>query len=314
MIKSNYMNVDVDVTNEETTVDHRPTCLEHINDKYHKSISYAYIIIVISTMIGLIAFTLTTDIEADNMFWLNQVIKYFSIALIQLFCGLLVTYRNLKVNYSRKIVHISYFMVPQLLDTEIIVFNKNTLTELWNVLIIFTLLIFILEIVRNKSSLLKIMFSAIDRPEDRPWTTFWFISQLCMSIPIIACFSILFNRLDKNHYIFIPLIILAFGDGLAEPIGTRFGYHKYTVSGFCVNNKYTRSVQGSMCVAFFSLLSILIYYEDFNKASITFSLVSLPILLTFVEAKSPHTWDNPIILLTGYTLLVGAYYIGQENS
>jgi len=153
------------------------------------------------------------------------------------------------------------------------------------------------------------MYKAIDRPEDRPCTTFWFMTQLAAALPIIAGFSVLFSKLGRDHYVFIPLLILTLGDGLAEPVGTRWGYHKYTVKGLFVNRRYTRSYQGSLCVAFFSVVSVLVYYREFSKAGITFALITLPVCMTLTEAKSPHTWDNPLLLLVGYTLLVCSYYI-----
>ena len=247
------------------------------------------------------------DTSTLHRFWLNQGVKYSTICLVQVVCGLIVTHYDVKVNYTRKIVHMFYFLVPQLLDTEILPFQKNVYTELWNIVIIFCALILIIEPFRKRINLFSLMFKAIDRPEDRPYTVFWFITQLAASIPIIACFSLVFDYYGKSDYVFIPILVLTIGDGLAEPVGTRFGKHKYTVRGFLVKTEYTRSIEGSMCVYLTSLASVLLYYNDFNKASLAFALASMPILLTLTEAKSPHTWDNPLILLVGYLLLLGAH-------
>jgi len=283
--------------------------------RYSLAASIALILVVCSGLIGLTLATVLDRIDTESesgsldRFWINQVVKYTSIATIQILCGLAVYYHDVKVNYTRKIVHICYFVIPQLLDTEIIKFDKNIYTELWNVVVIFFLLLLMLKIIRKRAWIFQIMYMAIDRPEDRPFTTFWFMTQLAVTLPIIAGFSVLFSKLDRDHYVFIPLLILTLGDGLAEPIGTRWGYHKYTVKGLFVNRQYTRSYQGSLCVAFFSVVSVLIYYREFNKASITFALLTLPICMTLTEAKSPHTWDNPLLLLVGYTLLLCAYYV-----
>jgi len=282
--------------------------------RYSLAASIALIVTVCSGLVGLTLVTILdqdrTSTSADlGRFWTNQVIKYASIAVVQFACGLAVQYRDVKVNYTRKIVHICYFVIPQLLDTELIEFDKNIYTELWNVGIVFFLLLLMLKIIRKRLWIFRIMYMAIDRPEDRPFTTFWFMSQLAVALPIIAGFSVLFSKLNRNHYVFIPLLILTLGDGLAEPVGIRWGYHKYTVKGLFVNREYTRSYQGSLCVAFFSVVSVLIYYNEFTKASITFALLTLPICMTVTEAKSPHTWDNPLLLLVGYTLLVCGYYI-----
>jgi dolichol kinase len=290
--------------------------------RYSLATSLTLILVVCSGLIGLTLVTVLNQIGADSdsesdseseslgRFWINQVVKYTSIAVIQFLCGLAVHYRDIKVNYTRKIVHICYFVIPQLLDTELLEFDKNIYTELWNITVVFFLLLLMLKIIRQRSWIFQIMYMAIDRPEDRPFTTFWFMTQLAVALPIIGGFSVLFSKLGRANYVFIPLLILTLGDGLAEPVGTRWGYHKYTVKGLFVNRRYTRSYQGSLCVAFFSVVSVLVYYHEFSKAGITFTLSTLPICMTLTEAKSPHTWDNPLLLLVGYTLLVCSYYIG----
>ena len=286
--------------------------LEKYHDKYSDLTSYIFILIVFINLIIMITVTICYNIineSTHTFFWINQLTKYISIFIIQLVCGLLVKLKNIKTNYTRTIMHISYFIIPQLLDTLIIPFDKTIYTELWNITIIYILLLLMLDKIRNKFNIFKIMYSAIDRPEDRPYTNFWFITQLSVSLPIIMGFSVLFSSFNSNYLIFIPIYILAFGDGLAEPIGTKFGKNKYKVKGFLVNETYTRSIEGSLCVYFVSLISILGYYTYFSKASLTFCLTTVPYLLTLVEAFSPHTWDNPLILLSGYILMTCSYYL-----
>lgn len=248
------------------------------------------------------------DTNTLNRFWINQGVKYLSIAFIQLLCGIIST-NGVKVNYTRKVVHIAYFAIPQLLDTILIPFKKNIYTELWNICVIMLLLLFILQVVRERCKLFQIMFAAIDRPEDQPFTTFWFLSQLFVSVPIIAGFSILFSYWKISDFVFIPLIILAAGDGLAEPIGTRWGKHKYNVKSLFIGRTYTRSLEGSACVYISSIVALLIFYNMFTKASLTYSIMVIPYIMTLTEAFSPHTWDNPILLLVGYLLLIISYWL-----
>ena len=76
-----------------------------------------------------------------------------------------------------------------------------------------------------------------------------------------------------------------------------------------MDQQYTRSLQGSMCVFFASIITILAYYNEFTKSSITFCLMTMPYAITLVEAYSQHTWDNPLILLTGYVLMTIGHYL-----
>lgn len=297
-----------------STIDNQSkiTRFEHIHDTYHRTFTFIYCFVVLSALIILTTVTIMgkrIDTDTLNRFWLGQTLKYITISLIQLTLGLLVKYKNLKVNYSRKIIHMGYFLIPQLLDTVLLNFNKTIYTEMWNIVIVLFLLIAMLEPIREKLWIFRISFLAVDRPEDQPYTSFWFISQLLVSLPIISGFSLFFNYVQHDNYVFIPILILTVGDGLAEPVGTAFGYHKYQTRGLFVDRKYTRSFEGSSCVFLSSIVSTVIYYNDFTKASICFTLSVLPIIMTITEAVCPHTWDNPILLLVGYIILVCANYL-----
>ena len=65
------------------------------------------------------------------------------------------------------------------------------------------------------------MFKAVDRPEDRPYTLIWFSSQVIFTLIIIIPTCVYFSKIEKEHLIFIPILINALGDGLAEPVGIR---------------------------------------------------------------------------------------------
>ena len=151
--------------------------------------------------------------------------------------ALLVIYKNAKVNYTRKVVHISYF-IAQLLDILLIDYHKNFYTEIWNIWIILLLLFLANEKFRNKIRFLEIMYKAIDRPEDKPYTLFWFSTQIISTLFVIIPFSIYFSSLDKVSLIFIPILINGLADGLAEPVGIRFGKHKYKTKSCCSSRIY----------------------------------------------------------------------------
>ena len=82
------------------------------------------------------------------------------------------------------------------------------------------------------------MFIAVDRPEDRPHTLFWFSSQIIVGLMVIIPFSIYFNYIDKIGLIFIPILINGLADGLAEPVGIKFGKHKYQTKALLSSKKY----------------------------------------------------------------------------
>ena len=97
----------------------------------------------------------------------------------------------------------------------------------------------------------------------------------------------------------IPLIITAFGDGLAEPIGIRFGKRFYQVKDLFGERIYTRSYEGSSMVFFSSIVALLSFKSLFPLQEFLGLFTVLPLLMTITEARSPHTWDNPFLYLVG---------------
>ena len=82
------------------------------------------------------------------------------------------------------------------------------------------------------------MFKAVDRPEDRPYTLIWFSSQIISTLIIVIPFSVYFSRIDKIGLIFIPILINGLADGLVEPVGIRFGKHKYKTRACLSSREY----------------------------------------------------------------------------
>ena len=136
----------------------------------------------------------------------------------------------------------------------------------------------------------------MDRPEDRPYTILWLISQMSAVALIETPMTIWFIHINKFHLFWIPVFSSGLGDGLAEIVGKKFGKHKYMTYALFTKKKYERSIEGSLCVLFFSIIGILIgyeYYDSYIKFFVT--IIFLPILVTIMEAISPHTWDNHFI-------------------
>ena len=132
---------------------------------------YSYTLFIINSLILLCSFIVLTVLtvlynsDLDKFFWINQLIKYFLVSIIQYTMSLLIIYKDIRVNYTRKVIHISYFLWPQLLDILLIKYEKNKFTEFWNVWIILFLLLALSEHVRKKIGIIDMMFKAVDRPE-----------------------------------------------------------------------------------------------------------------------------------------------------
>lgn len=237
-------------------------------------------------------------------FVLFQLSLVVSIFLINYCTGLLVRHKGIKVNYTRKIVHFSLFFVPVFLRS-VFPYQRSIEYFIIGCVIVILLLFFYIKPIRDRVSIISTMFLSIDRPEDRPNTLWWLFTQILVGYIIFVPAVIFFVRNGLAGLIWIPLLIIAFGDGLAEPVGIRFGRHTYKTYAFFSKKKYVRSLEGSACVFLASIFVIVVFHSSFTQLQFIIALVFIPFLMTFVEAFSPHTWDTPTLYLAGYGALYG---------
>ncbi len=237
-----------------------------------------------------------------SAFWFNTTIKFFSLCLISYGTGSLVFHKNVKVNYTRKINHFAMFFIPMILD-KIIPYGKSIeLFILGCVLTICTLIIYI-QPVRSRVHITRRMFLSFDRPEDRPYTLKWLSTQIIAGYVVITPAIVLFIKTGYSGLILIPVLINGIGDGLAEPVGIRFGKHKYKTKALFSKREYERSLEGSSCVFIASIAILFLFQSSFSNVEFIWALIVLPFTMTIAEAFSPHTWDTPFLFLTGYTVL-----------
>lgn len=240
---------------------------------------------------------------------IDFLIKSSIYLLIMWLTGILVIYRNVKVNYTRKINHFALLVVPFLMN--IITrrpptTSSNTASFVVDVIALMSgMLFFILftEPLRTRFRFLDVAFKGIDRPEDRPNTLLWMTTQTAGNYLATIPISAFLTSIGKPQIIFILILINGIGDGLAEPIGIRFGKHKYLTKALFTKQTYTRSLEGSLCVYLVSILSLILFQSLFSTSELILLLVILPFVMTITEAKAPHTWDNPLMFLTGSAVI-----------
>jgi len=244
----------------------------------------------------------------ETNFYISQSIIVIVLISIAYICGSLVHYKGIKVNYTRKINHFAVFFLPPFIDS-FVVYNKNMFTLSISMIMSVALLGLYVEPLRERVPILKRAFLSFDRPEDRPHTLFWLSTQFAASALVIIPFVMYFFTINKLLLIFIPILITGIGDGLAEPIGIRFGKHYYQTKALFSKKKYVRTLEGSSCVFIISILTVFAYYNFFTPVQFYAALIMFPILMTLTEALSPHTWDTPSLYLVGGLATVGIIHI-----
>jgi len=230
-------------------------------------------------------------------FWYLQFgVSVFGGFLLRYCLGLLVIHCNLKVNYSRKInlffETVISLLINILLANQIDGFNaSDPWIALWGVWIVVYLKYVVLsQPVRENIDFFMVQFKALDRPEDRPYTIYWLTTQM-VSLWVVI---LILGFVSPTAQI-IAVMIMNFGDGLAEPVGITWGKHKYKVKAFMARRWYWRSYEGSATVYIISIISVLGGYlvvGAWSTLQLIVMLILVPPIATLAEAISPHTWDS----------------------
>lgn len=238
----------------------------------------------------------------DSVFWLNKALVMSILLGISYCTGHLVLNKGVKVNYTRKINHFALFFIPMFI-TKVLVIERSPENYYIGAAIAILSLFLYLKPIRSRVPVVNQMFASFDRPEDRPNTMLWLISQTMAGYLVLTFFLGFFISHQCVELIFLPVIINGIGDGLAEPVGVKFGKHKYKVRALFSKVKYERSFEGSACVFITSVVTVFLFKGYFTPPEFLFILITMPVFMTLAEAFSPHTWDTPFLFLTGFTLL-----------
>jgi len=235
----------------------------------------------------------------------STVAKGIALTAVMLLSGVLVRYFNVKVNYTRKINHFALFFLPVFIDKQ---FNAETFTDFKylaiSAVVSTAALSVYYEPIRTAIPPFQLMFEGIVRPEDRPYTLIWVWTQFAVGFAVLLPMIWLLGQRDLESLVLIPILINIIGDGLAEPVGIRFGKHEYKTTALFTNKTYVRTFEGSACVLITGFVAVAMHYEYFTTIQFILSMLFIPMIMTLTEAYSPHTWDTPFLMFTGYTSLM----------
>lgn len=232
-------------------------------------------------------------------------------------CSYVVQEYQVKINYVRKLglrpwKKLKTYVIPIVL-VSLFGLEKGSASTVTAVAVLFFLDILKTigtewHQIRRRVPLLRYAFVSWDRLEDRPYTLRYDILEDVMRFMVYLPFIAIFGK--ASILVLIPNLINEFGDGLAEPVGMRFGKHKYRAKslwydGKFWNGNFTRSIEGSLTVLIVSAIVICTYSSYFTRPEFYVLLAVLPILMTLAEAVSPHTNDGPMLAFVGCSTLWG---------
>lgn len=233
-------------------------------------------------------------------FWLFQAAKFAALAAVAWATGRVAERGWLRVNYTRKVNHFAISFLPDYLS-RFFVLEATRSSVVVGALVSLSWFGLLARPIRSRVPALATMFAAIDRPEDRPFTLLWFVTQYAAGIAVLIPFYLWFQHTGAPQLVLLPLLINNVGDGLAEPVGVRFGRHPYTTRALFTRRTYTRTLEGSATVLVCGLVLAAWFTPGLSAAQAVALVAVVPAVMALAEAFSPHTWDAPFLLLAGET-------------
>lgn len=150
------------------------------------------------------------------------------------------------------------------------------------------------------------LFAAVARPSDRPFERFYVVVPLLMTALGGMLSNILFGGFALVGY-----IATGWGDAVGEPVGTRWGKHRYRVPTFTGIVAY-RSLEGSLAVCLASWIGcglVLLLALDVSIFRALWISLVLSWITTLVEAISFHSVDNLTIQIAASGGCASIFYL-----
>ena len=193
--------------------------------------------------------------------------------------GTLKLKNNVKTNYTRKIFHFLVFTIAGVIG---FFFGFSAVLLYGGI----TALIIIYVIHLGEGHLL---FEGIGREQDAPHR------RMYIGVPFITtAIGGLINNIVFLELALVGYLVAGWGDAVGEPIGVRFGKHRYKVPS--LRGVYCeRSVEGSSAIFVMSVVATfvaLFLIGGFNLWVIIVAAMITGIATSLVEAVSPHGLDN----------------------
>ena len=135
-----------------------------------------------------------------------------------------------------------------------------------------------------------LLYEAMARERDEPHRTFFILVPYFTTLVGGLATNILFGPCALAGY-----LVAGLGDAIGEPVGTRFGRHRYRVRSLA-SVPATRSLEGSAAVLLMSAGALALAAAASPVITLGhFGLLKIGIIAAIAaltEAFSPHGWDN----------------------
>ena len=207
------------------------------------------------------------------------IIFFVLVSLVITLAGLLKLHRHWATGYTRKLFHFTIFFTAAGIQYY---FGLRMLCLFGSL----TSLVIFYALLKADS---HPWYEALARNKDAPHRSYYII------VPYVAT---LMGGLLNNFFIpeaaLAGYLVTGLGDAIGEPVGTRWGKHRYRVPNFRNINSY-RSIEGSLAVFTVSLLMLILLMRVTSAPPtnvLYLKLGGIAFACMLAEAISPHGWDN----------------------
>jgi phytol kinase len=233
----------------------------------------------------------------DPGHWLIYTpISIIIILITAYLAGILKLKGHLKTNYTRKIFHFIIFTAAGVIG---IFSGLQGVIVFGSVAGVFIMLIINLGIG-------NIFYEGLAREQDTPHRSFYLI------VPFVATAAGgLLNNLVIGQFAIVGYLVAGWGDAAGEPVGVRFGKHKYKVPTVARVVCY-RTYEGSLAIFIVSTIAISIVMILTIKTAIVPAIcigIIAGLITCIVEAISPHGIDNFTTQFFSAMSAYGIYFI-----
>ena len=209
--------------------------------------------------------------------WLTPAAAAYACAAAAL-AGYLRAHRGVRTPYTRKIFHFAIFTAAGLLQ---IFFGLPAVVIFGSI----TSAIVLYAVWRGDG---YPFYEAMARPTDAPRRTLFILIPL-----VTTALGGVLSNLFFPAWAFAGYLVCGWGDAVGEPVGTKWGRHRYRVpSMFGVRS--TRSLEGSaaVCIAGTLATAAALALMGFAAGTIAAIAIGAGVAGALVEAVSTHGLDN----------------------
>lgn len=221
---------------------------------------------------------LARALPSKQLIILTAPLIFIYVLLVAALVCYLKKYRQVRTPYTRKIFHFLIFTTASIFQFR---FGLPLVVLFGSIVSAFVLA----AVLIGKGF---VFYEALARESDRPYRSLFVVVPLTTT----ALGGLLINLLFPQ-FAFIGYLVGGWGDAVGEPVGTRWGRHRYAVPSL-MGVPAQRSLEGSAAVALVSTAVAFggLYLLQYPVSTVLTTALLCGLGSTAVEAISNHGLDN----------------------